>query len=121
MREATEIEGHAVRALYLTTGVADVYLETGDRALMDALLRQWHDFVERKLYITGGAGSRHNGEAFGHAYELPTERAYCETCTAIASIMWNWRLLLATGEARFADLIERTLYNGLSQWRVTGW
>ena len=112
VREATEIEGHAVRALYLTTGVADVYLETGDRALMDALLRQWHDFVGRKLYLTGGAGSRHNGEAFGHAYELPTERAYCETCAAIASIMWNWRLLLATGEARFADLIERTLYNG---------
>jgi uncharacterized protein len=112
VREATEIEGHAVRALYLTTGVADVYLETGERALMDALLRQWHDFVERKLYITGGAGSRHNGEAFGHAYELPTERAYCETCAAIASIMWNWRLLLASGEARFADLIERTLYNG---------
>src|SRR5262249_12405950 len=57
-------------------------------------------------------GSRQSGEAFGHAYELPTERAYCETCAAIASIMWNWRLLLATGEARFADLVERTLFNG---------
>ena len=112
VREAREIEGHAVRALYLTTGVADLYLETGESALLDALLRQWRDFVEHKLYITGGAGSRHNGEAFGHAYELSTERAYCETCAAIASIMWNWRLLLATGEARFADLIERTLYNG---------
>ena len=112
VREAGEIEGHAVRALYLATGVADLYLESGERALLDALLRQWRDLVEHKLYITGGAGSRHNGEAFGHAYELPTERAYCETCAAIASIMWNWRLLLATGEARFADLIERTLYNG---------
>jgi DUF1680 family protein len=112
IREASEVEGHAVRALYLATGVADVYLETGEQALLEALLRQWSDFVGRKLYITGGAGSRHSGEAFGHPYELPTERAYCETCAAIASIMWNWRLLLATGQARFADLIERTLYNG---------
>ena len=112
VRESSEVEGHAVRALYLTSGVTDVYLETGERALLDALLRQWTDLVAHKLYITGGAGSRHNGEAFGHAYELPTERAYCETCAAIASIMWSWRLLLATGEARFADLIERTLFNG---------
>jgi uncharacterized protein len=112
VRQATEIEGHAVRALYLATGVADLYLETGERALLEAMLRQWQDMVAHKLYLTGGVGSRHNGEAFGHAYELPTERAYCETCAAIASIMWNWRLLLATGEGRFADLIERTLYNG---------
>jgi len=112
VREASEIEGHAVRALYLTTGVTDVYLETGEGALLEAMLRQWADFTGRKLYLTGGAGSRHSGEAFGHPYELPTERAYCETCAAIASIMWSWRLLLATGEARFADLIERTLYNG---------
>jgi DUF1680 family protein len=112
VRDAADVEGHAVRALYLATGVADVYLETGERALLEALERQWHDMVERKLYITGGAGSRHTGEAFGHAYELPNERAYCETCAAIGSIMWNWRMLLATGEARFADVIERTLYNG---------
>ena len=112
IRDAKEIEGHAVRALYLAAGVADVYLETGERALLDALLRQWQDMVAHKLYLTGGLGSRHNGEAFGHAYELPTERAYCETCAAIGSVMWSWRLLLATGEARFADLIERTLYNG---------
>jgi DUF1680 family protein len=112
VREAANVEGHAVRALYLTTGLADVYLETGERALLDALLRQWQDMVAHHLYLTGGVGARHNGEAFGHAYELPTERAYCETCAAIASIMWNWRMLLATGESRFADLIERTLYNG---------
>jgi DUF1680 family protein len=112
VRESSEIEGHAVRALYLTTGVTDLYLETGEAALLDAMLRQWTDFVAHKLYVTGGAGSRHSGEAFGHAYELPGERAYCETCAAIASITWNWRLLLASGEARFADLIERTLYNG---------
>jgi uncharacterized protein len=112
VREATEIEGHAVRALYLTAGVTDLYLECGEQALLDAMLRQWSDLVSHKLYLTGGAGSRHTGEAFGHPYELPTERAYCETCAAIGSIMWNWRLLLATGESRFADLIERTLYNG---------
>jgi uncharacterized protein len=121
VRESREVEGHAVRALYLATGVADVYLETGEQALLDASLRQWHDFRHRKLYITGGAGSRHNGEAFGHPYELPTERAYCETCAAIASITWNWRLLLATSDGRHADLIERTLFNGfLSGMSLTG-
>jgi DUF1680 family protein len=112
VRDATEVEGHAVRALYLATGVADVYLETGDTSLLEALNRQWQDFVEHKLYLTGGAGSRYDGEAFGRPYELPNEGAYSETCAAIASIMWNWRMLLATGEARFADLIESTLYNG---------
>jgi DUF1680 family protein len=112
VRESSEIEGHAVRALYLTSGVTDIYLETGERALLEAMQRQWTDFVSCKLYLTGGAGSRHAAEAFGHPYELPTERAYCETCAAIASVMWNWRMLLATGESRFGDLIERTLYNG---------
>jgi DUF1680 family protein len=112
IRESTEIEGHAVRALYLTCGVTDVYAETGETSLLDAMLRQWADFVERKQYLTGGAGSRHTGEAFGHAYELPNERAYCETCAAIASVMWNQRLLHLTGEVRFADVLERTLYNG---------
>jgi DUF1680 family protein len=104
VREASEVEGHAVRALYLAAGVADLYLETGEQALFDALSRQWRDLVSRKLYITGGVGSRHLGEAFGRPYELPNELAYCETCAAIASVMWSWRMLLATGEARFADL-----------------
>lgn len=113
VREATELEGHAVRALYLATGVADLYLETGEAALGAALDRQWRDLVERKLYVTGGVGARHLAEAFGQAYELPNELAYCETCAAIASIMWSWRMLLATGEGRFADLIERTLYNAV--------
>jgi len=113
VREASEVEGHAVRALYLTAGVADVYLETGERALLDALERQWHDMVARKLYLTGGVGSRHLAEAFGKPYELPNELAYCETCAAIASILWCWRMLLMTGEARFADLAERTLYNAV--------
>jgi len=113
IRESSEVEGHAVRALYLTAGVADVYLETGDQALLDALQRQFTDMVSRKLYITGGVGSRHLAEAFGKPYELPNELAYCETCAAIASIMWCWRMLLVTGEARFADLAERTLYNAV--------
>ena len=113
IREASEVEGHAVRALYLTAGVADVYLETGEQALLDALQRQFTDMVSRKLYITGGVGSRHLAEAFGKPYELPNELAYCETCAAIASIMWCWRMLLITGESRFADLAERTLYNAV--------
>jgi DUF1680 family protein len=75
-------------------------------------MKQWHNMVSRKLFITGGVGSQHSGEAFGEEYELPNERCYCETCAQIASIMWNWRMLLITGERRFADLIERTLYNG---------
>ena len=113
MRQSTTVEGHAVRALYLTTGVADLYLETGDKALLETLNTQWRDMVEGKLYLTGGVGARHHSEAFGHAYELPNDLAYCETCGAIASVMWSWRMLLATGESRFADLIERTLYNAI--------
>jgi DUF1680 family protein len=113
VRESIAVEGHAVRALYLTAGVADVYLETGDRALLGTLDRQWRDMVEGKLYVTGGVGARHHSEAFGHPYELPNDLAYCETCGAIASVMWSWRMLLATGESRFADLIERTLYNAI--------
>lgn len=121
VRDSSEIEGHAVRAMYLNCGITDVYLETGESALLEAMQRQWSDFVEHKLYLTGGAGSRHTGEAFGHHYELPNERAYCETCAAIGSIMWNQRLLQATGEPRFADLLERTLYNGfLSGVSLTG-
>ena len=69
--------------------------------------------AERKLALTGGAGARHDGEAFGEPYELPNDACYCETCAAIASIMWSWRMLLVTGERRYADLIERTLYNGV--------
>jgi len=113
VREAAEVEGHAVRALYLTTGLADLYLETDEAALLQALGRQWRDLVGYKLYVTGGVGSRHLAEALGQPYELPNDLAYCETCAAIASIMWNWRMLLATGESQFADLIERTLYNAV--------
>src|SRR5215475_7115578 len=112
VRDARSIVGHAVRALYLAAGVTDLYAETGDDALLGSMLRQWDDLRSAKSYLTGGVGSRHHGEAIGDPYELPPDRAYCETCASIANIMWNWRLLLVTGESRFADLLERTLYNG---------
>ena len=106
------MEGHAVRAAYACCGAADYYAESGDRAYREALERLWEDMVKGKIYITGGIGARHDGEAFGESYELPNFRAYAETCAAIANIMWNWRMLLIEGEARFADLMETILYNG---------
>jgi DUF1680 family protein len=112
VREATEVIGHAVRALYLAAGVTDLYLETGEAALLDVMRAQWRDMAGRKSYITGGVGAHHSDEAFGDPFELPPDRCYGETCAAIASVMWSWRLLLATGEARYADNMERTLYNG---------
>ncbi len=112
VRKVEEVEGHAVRQLYLTSGVTDIYMETGETELLSAMQRLWTDMTGRKMYITGGFGSRYEGESFGDAYELPADRCYCETCATIAAIMWNWRMLLATGEARFADLLERCLYNG---------
>ena len=113
VRRQTEIAGHAVRALYLCAGVADLYLETGEARLLEVMRAQWEDMAERKSYLTGGVGSRRHGEAFGDAYELPPD-SYAETCAAIASIQFSWRMLLATGEARYADLIERTLFNGFA-------
>lgn len=112
LREATEIEGHAVRAMYLMAGATDLYLETGEQALLDALLRLWDDMTTGKMHITGGVGARYEGESFGDPYELPNDQCYCETCAAIGNMMWNWRMLLATGQARFADIIEQVLYNG---------
>jgi uncharacterized protein len=110
--EARSVRGHAVRCLYLLTGATDIYTETGRPKVLTSVLSQWEDMVSAKTYLTGGVGSRHRDEAFGDPFELPPDRAYCERCAAIASIMWNWRLLLLTGEARFAELMERTLYNG---------
>ncbi len=114
VRSERSIVGHAVRALYLESGVVDVAAETDDRDLLASSITRWHDMVSTKLYLTGGVGSRHKSEGFGDPYELPPDRAYCETCAAIASIHWNWRLLLATGDSQFADLLERTLYNGFA-------
>jgi uncharacterized protein len=111
VRARNAFGGHAVRALYLACGAVDVAVETGDDKLLDAITRQWERTVAARTYLTGGMGARHEGEAFGQDYELPPDGAYAETCAGVASTMLAWRLLLATGEARFADLAERTLYN----------
>ncbi|MFD8863387.1 glycoside hydrolase family 127 protein [Streptomyces sp. NPDC059590] len=111
VREATVFRGHAVRALYLASGAVDVAVETGDDALLAAVVRQWERTVARRTYLTGGMGSHHRDESFGDDFVLPPDRAYSETCAGVASVMLSWRLLLATGEPRFADLAERTLFN----------
>jgi DUF1680 family protein len=110
----TEFEGHAVRAMYASSGATDYYMETGDAAYLKTLETLWRDLVNGKMYITGGVGSREAGEAFGEAYELPNAQAYGESCAAIGNMMWNWRMLLALGESRFADVMERALYNGIN-------
>lgn len=112
-RELDEVVGHAVRSLYLNSGATDLYMETGDKTLLEALERLWNNLVTKKMYITGGAGARHEGEAFGEAYELPNETAYAETCASIANLMWNFRMLLTLGESRFTDIMELCLYNGI--------
>ncbi len=112
-REMSEIVGHAVRAVYLNAGVADIVAETGEQALRDALHRLWDNMTTRKMYVSGGLGSRYEGESFGEDYELPNALAYTETCAAIGSVMWNWRMLLMEGDARYADLIELQLYNAM--------
>ncbi|MFG1683864.1 glycoside hydrolase family 127 protein [Nonomuraea sp. NPDC049269] len=114
VRRARSLRGHAVRALYLASGVVDVAVETGDVELLKAVEAQWERAVARRTHLTGGMGSRHSDESFGEDYELPPDRAYSETCAGIASIMLSHRLLLATGDARYADLAERTLYNVLA-------
>ncbi len=111
VRDARVLRGHAVRALYLASGAVDVAVETGDDALLEAVEAQWQATVARRTYLTGGMGSRHADESFGDDFVLPSDRAYSETCAGVASIMLSWRLLLATGEPRYADLIERTLFN----------
>ncbi|MDN6429162.1 MAG: glycoside hydrolase family 127 protein, partial [Propionibacterium sp.] len=110
-REAPVLRGHAVRALYLCAGAIDVAVETGDAQLLAAARRQYDAALARRTYITGGMGSHHQDEAFGEDFELPPDRSYCETCAGIASVMVAWRLLLATGETTYADVIERTLFN----------
>ncbi|MDU0348025.1 glycoside hydrolase family 127 protein [Actinomyces sp. MRS3W] len=111
VREEAVARGHAVRALYLMAGAVDAAMERGDGELLDIVRAQYDRTLARRTYLTGGMGSRHEGEAFGDDYELPTDRCYCETCAGIGSIMVAWRLLLATGDVRYADIIERTLYN----------
>ncbi len=110
----TKLEGHAVRAMYACCGATDYYLETGDAEYWKTLNALWDDLSRHQLYITGGVGARAAGESFGDAYELPNARAYGESCAAIGNMMWNWRMLAATGDAKFADVIERALYNGIN-------
>lgn len=111
VRDATVWRGHAVRALYLTAAAVDVAVDDDDSDLLAVLENQWTASVTRRTYITGGMGSRHQDEGFGEDWELPPDRAYCETCAGIASNMVSWRLYLATGDVRYADLMERTFYN----------
>jgi len=107
------IAGHAVRALYLCAGGADYFAETGDPAYGAAVERLWNDLTLSRMYVTGGFGSRYEGEAIGEPYELPNERAYAETCAAIANAMFNYRMLAISGEGKYADEMERALYNGV--------
>lgn len=111
--EQDEAVGHAVRAVYMYSGMADVAAITGDSTYIKAVDRIWDNIVSRKTYITGGIGARHQGEAFGDNYELPNLSAYCETCAAIGSVYLNYRLFLLHGDAKYFDVLERTLYNGL--------
>jgi DUF1680 family protein len=111
VREATVLSGHAVRALYLAAGAVDVAIEDEDDELLAAVTSQVLTTLARRTYVTGGMGAHHEGESFGLDWELPADRAYSETCAGVGSIMVNQRLLLATGDPRHADAVERTLYN----------
>ncbi|KPC53427.1 glycoside hydrolase family 127 protein [Amantichitinum ursilacus] len=121
LRKLNAMAGHAVRALYYNSGAADVFLETGDPSLLQTLTQLWRHMQAHQIYISGGLGSRHHGEALGADYELPNAQAYTETCAAIGSMMWNQRMLAATGDAQYAELIEHTLYNAmLPGWSLDG-
>lgn len=111
--EQDEAVGHAVRAVYMYSGMADVAAITGDSSYIKAVDKIWDNIVSKKTYITGGIGARHTGEAFGNNYELPNLSAYCETCAAIGNVYMNYRLFLLHGDAKYFDVLERTLYNGL--------
>ncbi len=110
----TKLEGHAVRAMYACCGATDYYLETGDPEYWKTLNILWDDLTAHQMYVNGGVGARAAGEAFGDAYELPNAQAYGESCAAIGNMMWNWRMLAASGDAKFTDVIERALYNGIN-------
>jgi DUF1680 family protein len=110
--EQEEAVGHAVRASYMYTGMADVAALGGYPEYIHAIDRLWENVVSRKLYLTGGIGARHTTEAFGDAYELPNESAYTETCAAIGNVFWNLRMFLLHADAKYIDVLERTLYNG---------
>ncbi len=129
-RQMKTVNGHAVRANYLFAGVADVFAETGDKTLLSTLDLMWDDVVNRKMYITGGCGALYDGlsleglsykpdsiqkiqQAYGKDYQLPNKTAHNETCANIGNLLWNWRMLQITGDAKYADIIELELYNGI--------
>ena len=120
VRESAAEVGHVVRALYLEAGVTDVAAEMSEGSLLESSVRRWDDMLVTKTYLTGGNGSRHVDEGFGDRFELPPDRAYHETCAAIASFQWSRRLLLATGDPKYADHMERVLYNGFGAAIATG-
>ena len=130
IREMQEVQGHAVRANYLFAGVADLYAENGDQTLMTSLNRMWDDVINHKMYVTGGCGSLYDGvsndgtsydpndveklhQAYGRKYQLPNFTAHNETCANIGNVLWNWRMLQLTGEARYADIVELAFYNSV--------
>ena len=112
VRELTDICGHAVRAMYLYCGMADVAAETGDQGYIDALDRLWDDVVLRNMYITGGIGQSARNEGITEDYDLPNLTAYCETCASVGMVLWNTRMNWLSGDAKYADIMERSLYNG---------
>jgi len=128
-REQTAAVGHAVRANYLYAGAADLFMETGDPSLLTPLEKIWTNLVQKKMYITGGCGALYDGaspdgspaqrsisrthQAYGRNYQLPNVTAHCETCANIGNVLWNWRMFLITGEARFMDIVELALYNSV--------
>lgn len=111
--EQDEAVGHAVRANYMYSGMADVAALTGDKSYIKAIDKIWDNVAGKKLYITGGVGATGSGEAYGENYELPNMSAYCETCAAIANVYWNYRLFMLHGDAKYYDVLERSLYNGV--------
>ena len=112
VKEQSEISGHAVRAMYLYTGAADVATYTGDQGYLSAMRKVWEDVVFRNMYITGGIGSAGSNEGFTIDYDLPNEQAYCETCASVGMVFWNQRMNSLTGNAEYIDVLERSLYNG---------
>lgn len=112
VREQKEITGHAVRAMYMYTGAADVAAHTGDQGYMQAMKTVWEDVVYRNMYITGGIGSSGSNEGFSVDYDLPNENAYCETCASVGMVLWNQRMGMLTGEGKYIDVLEKSLYNG---------
>jgi len=111
VRMQKEITGHAVRAMYMYTGAADVAALTGDEGYMTAMNNVWEDVVYRNMYLTGGIGSSGNNEGFSNDYDLPNEQAYCETCASVGMVFWNQRMNTLTGDSKFIDVLERSLYN----------